>query len=256
MALAYTFRAAIFSTTAATAYATTSTYQPAANSLLIAFVVGCSTTVVDPDGATPFAGHGLTWTKVTLTANDLSTTHATSVWVANSGGSSSTAACTATWGSNRTGGVVVEFEVTGWDTNLTAAQAVLQNPTATGTGTSSSITALVQKKAGSRVIAFNLHLANEATTPKASPAWTETAGADGNFNSPTTGAEVEFLNSAFDGSPTASWSTSSLWRMVALEVAAANVAMSKVAGLTRNLMDDTARVQNAAIAKISGVTNP
>jgi hypothetical protein len=32
--------------------------------------------------------------------------------------------------------------------------------------------------------------------------------------------------------------------------------MSKVAGLTRNLMDDTARVQNAAIAKISGVTNP
>jgi len=218
VALTFTYRSSIYSTTAAATYTAAPTYTPAANSLLIAFVGGAlASSPTDPTGVT---GHGLTFTKLTLTANLLSTTHALSVWVANSGASPTSVACVATWGSNRTGGWVIEFESTGADVSGGAAAAIVQNPTNTGTATSGSVSLAAAGNALNRPIAFWCHLANEATTPKASPAWTETTGADGNFNNPATGAEGEFIASEWDGAPTASWTTSSAWRGIALEVKA------------------------------------
>lgn len=137
MALAFTRRASLYSTTAAASYATTGTYTPAANSLLVAFVVGAGTTD-DPNHGTPFTGHGVSWSKLTLSANALSTTHALSVWVADAGSSPTSAACTAQWTSNRTGCAIIEFEITGAELGGGAAAAIIQNPTNTGTGTSGS----------------------------------------------------------------------------------------------------------------------
>src|SRR4051812_9279918 len=110
-----TCRASVFSTTAASSYATTGTYTPAANSLLVAFVENSlAATPLDP---TTFTGHGVTWTKLTLSSRLLSTTHCVSIWVANAGGSPSSAAVTAGFGAvSQTGCSVVEYEIAGdWD---------------------------------------------------------------------------------------------------------------------------------------------
>lgn len=198
MSAIITYRASVYSTTAASVYSTTGTYTPAPNSLLIAFVVGSvAASPTDPDHATaPFAGHGVAWTKLTLTANTLGGTHALSVWVAKSGPTPTSAACTAQWATNRTGCAIIEFEVTGADLSGTAAQAIAQNPTTTGTGTGTGNQTLASPASAlNRALACFLHLANEGTTPRAG--WTETAGADGNFNNPATGFEASFRSDAF-----------------------------------------------------------
>lgn len=218
MAIVSTYRASVYSTTAATSYATTGTYTPAANSLLVAFVVTClGATPLDPS---TFTGHGVTWTQLTLSARTLSTTHAVSVWVALAGASPSSAAATAGYGAvSQTGGAVIEFEVTGADVSGTAAAAIVQNPTATAaTGTTGTVTLSAAGGTDNRPLSFWLHLANEATTPRAN--WTETAGADGNFSLPSTGAEGQFRNDAFETTATATWTTSINWRGVAVEVKA------------------------------------
>jgi hypothetical protein len=219
VALTITYKGKIASTTAATSYTATTSWTPTSNSLLVAFVVTClGSSPIDPTSVT---GHGQTYAKVTgFSAYTLSTTHLLSIWVAKAGGSPSNSAASASYGAvNQTGGVVIEYEITGADLAGTAAQAILQTVTATGTATSHTSTNLLAA-AGStdnRSMAFCVHLANEATTP-AGGNWTETAGADGNFNTPPTGAEVQHTASTFDRSPAASWTTSSAYRVFAIEV--------------------------------------
>lgn len=230
MALVFTRRASVYSTTAAASYATTGTYTPAANSLLVAFVVGAGNTN-DPDhSTTPFAGHGVSWTKLTLSANALSTTHALSAWVADAGSSPTSAACTAQWASNRTGAAVIEFEVTGAELGGGASAAILQNPTNNGTGTSGSLNLAAATMAENRPLAFFVHLANEATTPRS--LWTEDASADGNFNNPATGAEAQYRSDAFETTASASWTASSAWRGIALEVRAKITAALQTGAMT------------------------
>lgn len=195
MALAFNYRASVYSTTAATSYATTGTYTPAAGSLLVAFVI--STLGATPLDPSTFTGHGVTWTMLTLSARLLSTTHSISVWVALAGASPSSAAATAGYGAvSQTGAAIIEFEITGANVSGSAAAAIVQNPTNTGTATSGSVTLASAADAINRALSFWCHLANEATTPRAN--WTETASADGNFNVPATGAEGQFRSDAFE----------------------------------------------------------
>jgi hypothetical protein len=105
----------------------------------------------------------------------------------------------------------------GWN-GASAAAAIIQNPTNTGTATSGSVTLNSAAKQQNRPLSFFVHLANEATTFRAN--WTETAGADGNFTSPATGAEAQFRLDTFETTASATWTTSSAWRGVALEVSA------------------------------------
>lgn len=228
MALTFTYRASQYTTTAGASYALTS-YTPAANSLLVAFVVGCGDNT-DPNHATqPFTGHGVTWTKKAISNNALSTTHALSVWVANAGASPTSESCTARWATNRTGAAIIEFEITGWNDSLSAVDALVQAVTNTGTGTSGSFTLSAASSEANRPLAFFVHLANQGTTPRAN--WTEPSGADGNFNNPATGAAAQYRDDAFETTASASWTTSSDWRGIGLEIAAATtLALSLSAG--------------------------
>jgi hypothetical protein len=218
MALGFNFRASVFSTTAAASYATTGTYTPATGTLLVACVVGAGDNNDPNHATTPFTGHGVSWTKLTLAANDISTTHAISIWVADSGASPTSAACTAQWTTNRTGAAIIEYEITGADLTAGAVAAIVQNPTNTGTGLSGTLSLSAASASANRLLAFFAHLANQGTTPRTD--WTEPVGSDGNFNNPATGVEGQYRDDAFETTASASWATSSAWRGVALEIAA------------------------------------
>lgn len=209
-----TYRASLYSTTNATSYATSTTYTPAANSLLVAFVAVSATSPVVPP---TIAGHGLTWSAVTLTDHALSTTHRIDVYVALAGASPSSAAFTVSgYSGNQTGAVLIEFEITGHDLSVTALNNIIQSPTATGSGTTGTVTLASAAVSTNRPLSFFVHLANEATTPRTN--WTETASADGNYNNPATGGEAQFRSDAFETTSTATWLTSSSWLGVALEI--------------------------------------
>lgn len=213
-AVTSTWKAAIYSTTTASSYATTGTYTPKSHALLVAFVV--TTLGATPLDPTTVTGHGVSFTKLTLSARTLSTTHAVSVWVANSGASPSTAAVTADYaGVSQTGGVVIEYEVEGADMSTSAVAAIVQNPTNTGSGTAQTVTLAAAGNSANRALIFGVHLSN--TAPTAAGAWTLTAGAAGNFNTPATGAIGLFNNSSFDTAGAATGANVS-WRMVGLEI--------------------------------------
>lgn len=210
-----TFKASIYSTTAQTSYATTTTYTPKSHSLLVAFVV--TTLGATPLDPTTVTGHGVSFAKLTLSARTLSTTHAVSVWVANSGASPTTAAVTADYsGVSQTGGVVIEYEVEGADMSTSAVAAIVQNPTNTaGSGTAETVTLAAAGNSNNRALLFALHLSNTAQT--AAGAWTLGAGATPNFNTPATGAVGLFNNSTFDTAG-ACTGANVAWRMVGLEI--------------------------------------
>jgi len=225
MAIGITYKSRVASTTGATSYTCAPTWTPAAQSLAVAFVVTClAATPLDP---TTVTGHGVSYSKLTLSARTLSTTHAVSIWVAKMGASPTNVACVASYGAvTQTGGLIIEFEVTGHDNSGTALAAIIQNPTNTGTATSGNVTLAGAGGVNNRPMSFWLHLYNEATTPKASQNWVETSGADGNFTNPPTGGEAQHNVTSFDTAPTASWTNSSLWRGVAIEIKAALAAYS------------------------------
>lgn len=214
-----TYKSSIYSTTAGPTYTCSPTWTPTANSLVVAFCVSCATSPADPTGVT---GHGLTYTKLTLSANTISTTHLLSIWVANAGSSPSSTACVMTLGGSPTGGAVIEFEITGWRDvediiNAFGKASLIETGTST-TGTTGTVTLNLRPDVTSEHVelSFWCHLANEATTPRVN--WTETAGADGNFNNPATGAEGQFRTDAYELTSTATWTTSINWRGYALTV--------------------------------------
>ena len=212
-----TYKASNYVTTAGPTFTAAPQWTPAANSLLVALVCGCSASPSDPTGVT---GHGQTYTKVVLPTATLSTTHIMSVWVANAGASPSNVAEVASFGGTPTGDVLICFEITGWasaEQVINAFGTNIDTGTA-GSGTTGTVTLQLRPDVTSEHVelSFWIHLANEATTFRTN--WTETAGADGNFNSPATGAEAQFRTDAFELTCTATWTTSSAWRGLGLVV--------------------------------------
>src|SRR5689334_16583902 len=112
-----TLRGTLFSTTNASSYAETQTWTPGSKSLCVAFVCVSATSPVAPPSV---AGHGLTWTALTLSANLISTTHRIDVYVAKSSGASPTnSAFTVSGYSNSpTGGVLCVWEITNYDDSV------------------------------------------------------------------------------------------------------------------------------------------
>lgn len=211
-----TWKAAVYSTSGATSYATTGTWTPKSHSLIVAFVVSTlGSSPLDPTGVT---GHGLTFTQIALTARLISTTHSVSVWVADAGASPTTTATTASYnGVSQTGGVVVEFEVEGADLSGGASAAIVQKPTNNGSGTAETVTLAAAGNSANRALIFGAQLSNAAQT--ATGSWTLTVGAAGNFNTPATGAAGMFNNTSFDTAG-AMTGANVAWRMVGLEVKA------------------------------------
>lgn len=221
MALAFTFRSAIHSTTAATEYTTTTgAFTPGANSLMVAFIVSRGA-VASPSGV---SGNGATYAQIagSVIDEDLAGTATRGeVWVADSGGTPTNTEVTATgWGTNRAGCSVVVVEVTGADLSGGAAGAIVQSPTndgATVNATSGSVTLAAAGAAGNRPIVCFAHGANEATTFRTD--WDELN--DGNYNTPATGVETQSRTDAFETTASASWASSVDWLGMALEIKAA-----------------------------------
>ncbi len=214
--LNFRYRASLYSTGQNTTYPTSGTYTPAANSLLVAFVSVSGSQVAPPT----VAGHGVSWTSVTLSAHNLSTTHRLDCFIANSGSSPTAAAFTVSgYSGNQTGCVITEFEVIGAYLSGGLSAAVIQSPTNTGgPGTSGTVTLSAGQSANNRPLAFFVHLANEASTARTN--WTLETGAFGGYSSPATGAIGEYRSDAFETTASASWTSSALWRGIALEIAA------------------------------------
>ena len=210
------YRASIYSTTAAGTYTTSPTYTPEANSLIVVFVINTyASAPVDPTGVT---AHGVTLTKVTLPSNTLSTTHIVSVWVGNSGASPTSAAAVATCSGTTTGAAVIEFQVTDCDLTDSALKAVSCVNTATGTATTGTVAVSLTPHVtdDSVQLSFWLHFAVENTTGEAG--WVLTSGGTGSFATPSTGGAGFHKNDGIDLTATASWTTSSSFLGVAIEV--------------------------------------
>jgi hypothetical protein len=213
-------RSSVYSTTAASSYqATTNQFTPGPNNLLIACLGGASTPLGLPLSV---QGAGLTWTRLPL-ANDLiSTTHRSYIYYAFTGSSPTSGVVQVNWGGvNLGGGYISVVEVKGvfLPTPASSAwcrQALSHTP---GAATSGGVTMAAPRDKFSMPLFWAVHLANEGKTPKSG--WTEIH--DGNFNTPATGSEIQIRALAVNGSgwderPRATWSTSALSFNAALEL--------------------------------------
>lgn len=223
-AIAITYKAGVWSTTNTTgAFTAAPTWTPAANSLLMCFVV--TTYSATPSDPSSVAGHGVAggYTKLTLGTSTLSTTHQLSVWVAKAGASPTSAACVTTQTTtNGTGTAVIEAEVTGADVSGTAAQAiVLSNATGTATSTAEAVTLATPSSINNRPIIFSVQLSNTAQTQSGS--WTLGSGATPNFNTPATGANIAWRTDVFDTAG-AMTGANVAYRAVGMEIKAATPA--------------------------------
>lgn len=215
MAIGITYKSSIYTTNAG-GQTGSPTWTPAANSLLIAFVVqSYASSPVDP---TAVAGHGVSYSKLTLGTSTLSTTHQLSIWVGKAGASPTNAAPATTVSGTTTGSAIIEFEVTGCDVSGTALQAIVaSSATNTGaSGTSATVTLAGATNRSNRAMTFVVQLNNAA--PTAAGAWTLTAGAAGNYNTPATGAAALFETGAFDTAGAATVASGASWRMVGIEI--------------------------------------
>jgi len=107
------------------------------------------------------------------------------------------------------------FQITGAKEDGLITAAFRNASTGNGTGTSGSVTLGAAAHANNRPIAAFTHEATEATTP----GWTGLDDLSG--VAPVTGFNTQYKDDAFSTSATASWTTSSDWVGLAVEVIAA-----------------------------------
>lgn len=210
-----TFRSGVHSTTGATSYATTASFTPQHNSLMVAFVMSRN----DNNSATSVSGNGVTYTKVTGLASGTGGQH--DLWVGESGTSPSAGVVTASgWGVNRTGCNIIVVEVTGADLAGGASAAIVQSPTATFTAaTSGSITLSAAANSLNRAIAAFHHNADEVTAERTN--WTELG--DGSFATPINALEVQWRSDTFETTASATWVSTVNGTGIAAEIKAAPI---------------------------------
>jgi hypothetical protein len=202
----------------------TADYTPAANSLLVLFMVAPSgTTFPSP------TGHGLaagTYTQVGTTL--AGSGQSMSLWVAKAGSAPTSAGAAVKFSGFTRPVTMVEYYVTGADLTGTAAQALAQTVTtvSSSSGTAASTTlAASTNPTKNAAMYFVVHNKNEATTPRTG--WTEgsdslTAHTQGS-SANDAGVESQY-NLTFSTSASASWTTSSSWAGIALEIKTAAAA--------------------------------
>lgn len=93
--------------------------------------------------------------------------------------------------------------------------AIAQQPTDSGTGTSGLVTMSAAGASDNRPVSFFSHFANETQTEE------HTEIAEQAHGSPNAVSSLQFKSTAFDTSPTASWTTSANWGGIAVELVAA-----------------------------------
>jgi hypothetical protein len=205
---------------------TTASISPAANSLLLLFVGDNSNGVIAPEGVP--TGLSLTWERLATTAwgNNPGTSR-TGAWIAQCGATPGSGTITLTENDRGSG---TTSRGTAWSviqiTGHHVAQPVrqVQYPEV-GTiaflsgdlATSCSLAMLPATDANSRGFSCFAHAANEATTFRTN--WSELSDVSGATNS--FAFETQWRSDAFETTASASWTTSSRFNGIAIEIAEA-----------------------------------
>lgn len=213
MALAAASRGTPLSSTAnTTAYTMTDGGTPGANRLLLA-IVGNSGPGTNPDS---FTGYGLTWVRV-----GTNTTGVLAFYAALTGASPSSTAPVATWNSGATGAFIHMIEITGAYISGSVLDAFVQQSVGVyivenGTAgvTSGSLTYNAADQSANRPLAAFRHATSEQATPRTN--WTELT--DGNYGTPAFALEVQWRSDAFETTGSATWSTSSGYVAMGVEI--------------------------------------
>ncbi len=214
MALAFAERTSTYTTTNATSYATGTSFTPASNSLMVAFVFASST---DTSSSVPtsVSGNGVTYSQHSniLFASGVCTG---SVWAGIASSPSNGTVTASGWGTSRTGAGISVFEITGADVSGTALAALVSVNTITGTGTSATVTMTGPVTAGNLNCGFFDHTASE----NISAAGSNAIGSTGNYATPARGLGSVFNNASY-ANISGSWTTSAAWRAFGVEIAIA-----------------------------------
>ncbi len=193
-------------------YANTS-WTPPTSGLIIAFVVGRRVGGLD----TPtMSGNGLTWTQIGVTLNCANGNTGLSLFGANASGSSVGATTIDFGGNTQTHCSVSFFHATGVDLSGGVVAAFVQQPTATGTGTTGTVPLVAAGSSDNRPVVAFTHGINEATTPRTN--WTEVDDLAG--TSTTRDLETQWRDDAFETTASATWATSDAWGGMAAELKA------------------------------------
>jgi len=198
----------------ATSYATAS-WTPPTSGLILAFVHGARAGTATPDTPT-MSGNGVTWTQIGTTLSINGGVRGLSLFAANASGSS-TGATTIDFGANTQLGCIVSFlHADGVDLASGVAAAIVQNVSNSGTATSGSVTLAAAAHADNRPVAGFYHNTNETKTPRTN--WTEADDLTGAGHARA--LETQFRSDAFETTASATWTTSSAWGGIAVELKA------------------------------------
>ena len=184
-ALVFTARGSLSSTTDATSYSTSGSYDPTDNSLVLACVVNSKAS--SPDIPT-FSGNGLTWVQVSTRVFGGSSTHRQTVFRAMGASPTSTAGTADFAGATQTGCIIKVIEYANAETSgSNGSGAIVQASTNAATSTNPTLTlsALNTGKANA-VIGFAAHLAGGTTYGSAEASWTESTP-ELAYSTPTSG---------------------------------------------------------------------
>lgn len=211
----------LHSTSNATSYALASA-SPAAGKV---YYVGVYVRDTTTSGVAPLSGSltgtngwNVTWTKVADVVSGTAAAGGRCIIFRGIPSSSTAGVLTYAGGETNEGCHIIPVRVDGADTTTPEVQ-VVREPAVDNTNnaaTSGTIT-VPSPTTGNSILAFIGHLANETQTKDAN--YTELD--QGAFNTPASSFMAESLANVSDATPSASWTTSSRWVGVAIEIRAA-----------------------------------
>lgn len=200
----------------ATSYASAS-WTPPTDGLILLYISSRNgsglNSVVD------VTGNSLTWIKIAEPTFDAGTERL-SLFAADATGAT-TGATTINYGANTQLHCAASFfQATDIDLSGGVAAAFVQTPSASGTGTSGSVTLAAASDANNRPISAFDHRANEASTERVN--WTEFDDLAGAGSLRSLGSQVR--SDAFETTASATWTTSAAWGGLAAELKATGAA--------------------------------
>src|SRR3972149_3527080 len=195
----------INSNTDATSY-TNSSWTPPTTGMIVVWVTSTANTV-NPT----MNGNGITWVRISTFRVS---TQQISLFAADATGAT-IGATTVDFGAETQTRCAASFsQITGADEDNGVAQTFIQTPTASGSGTSGSITLAAAADGGNRPISGWFHNANEGSTPRTN--WTEVD--DLTSTAPVWDTESQFRSDAFETTASASWTSSVNFRAMAAAI--------------------------------------
>jgi hypothetical protein len=201
---------------------TSSSFTPDANQLIVVSFSSTQAASTDPSTVTVSnSGTGLTWTLVSefLYKPGGTTRCRLSIYAAKAPASPVAMTVTGTYSAAITGCIINAFQVTGSNvaTGSVASCFVQTVPSsASAVGTSASVTLAAPAQAKNRPFLVVAHTANEDTT--AQTGWTEIA--DNGITLPVQALQVQWRSAIFDTATGATWTTSTNYGAVAMEIKA------------------------------------